>query len=452
MLFEQTRIDTDLGSTQAIQDRRRSALTAPDTFFGGQAPGIGARAGRMSMSPTKNAAYTSPQKAQLQSQGGEEEDTRVLLERMKETVEGMKRRRSVAPATGIFGLGDAPVESEETQAQEDHDAEMEQEQEQDPYEQEQDEQEEEASSDEEVGEGEESDKENAAGDAMPLDAEGEHEYSVASSSRTPVRSTTTSSTATKTPHLDLKHIFAQPPKTPSFKGVRELFKDNAAAPQTPHMDGMRHLFSDRQVPATPSFEGVGEMMSTPSGWRTTDVKEEEPEVDEEIPEEELEEVKPARRARNKPASSSSIAKPPSSSSMPGGTIIPATRRRAPRAAAIKTPVTEGRSNFADDEATPGDLARVQEEDDDDTGKKPAVKTEEMTAEKGRGKARLVRGSKKAVQDIPEVRVHFLRLRTNTDLMYIPSGARGATKGCQKSNNTCDRERGSQGSKLYILQC
>jgi hypothetical protein len=33
------------------------------------------------------------------------------------------------------------------------------------------------------------------------------------------------------------------------------------------MDGMRDLFREKKVLATPAFEGVGEMMKTPRGWR-----------------------------------------------------------------------------------------------------------------------------------------------------------------------------------------
>jgi len=95
---------------QAIQERRRSALKTPDTFFGGQAPGI--RAAMLGSTPSKSAiggkARASPDKGQHRigsgnnngnedgknGEGEEEEDTKALLEKMKETVEGMKRWRN----------------------------------------------------------------------------------------------------------------------------------------------------------------------------------------------------------------------------------------------------------------------------------------------------------------------------------------------------------------------
>ncbi|KAF9461792.1 hypothetical protein BDZ94DRAFT_1323128 [Collybia nuda] len=110
---------------KAIQERRRSALREVDTFFGGGVPGMGASPGKgQGWSPAKamtssasssSAAGTassggspfkssSPMKPTAlfrrddDSDGSEEMDTRSLLERMKETVEGMKRRRSLAPA------------------------------------------------------------------------------------------------------------------------------------------------------------------------------------------------------------------------------------------------------------------------------------------------------------------------------------------------------------------
>lgn len=65
------------------------------------------------VSPTKTSAQDddnpftrreSPVKERKVSSGDEEEDTRSLLDRMKETVEGMKRRRSMAPGmAGALG-------------------------------------------------------------------------------------------------------------------------------------------------------------------------------------------------------------------------------------------------------------------------------------------------------------------------------------------------------------
>ncbi|KAI0826106.1 hypothetical protein BC629DRAFT_1434608 [Irpex lacteus] len=66
--------------------------------------------------------------------------------------------------------------------------------------------------------------------------------------------------------IPIQSVVDQP--TPSFKGVRELF---ATRPQleTPRMDGMREMFrtaDTERVQATPAFEGLGEMLKTPVGW------------------------------------------------------------------------------------------------------------------------------------------------------------------------------------------
>ncbi|KAF7976909.1 hypothetical protein HWV62_5300 [Athelia sp. TMB] len=350
---------------KAIQERRRSALNAPDNFFGGQAPGLA----RLSMSPVKNASpykaspYESQPQQQKEGDAREDLDTRALLERMKETVEGMKRRRSVAPASRegvIFGLEDKPIELDaESEVQVDVDAETES---GDELVEEAD-----AANDDEVSEEEEegSDKENITDHQMASDIE-DHPPTAP---------------APATPHLDLKHIFngTKPPKTPSFKGMRELFRE-------------------RDAPATPAFEGLGEMMGTPAGWRAKPADEEHEEVEE--PEEE---VKPARRIRSKPASSSTT--------IVKSAAVPVTRRKNPRAAAIKTPITEGRSNFADDEATPGDsLGHIQEDEDDNSNGKPIEKRARSRAASAdtdveraptKPKAKLVRSGKKAADDIPE---------------------------------------------------
>jgi hypothetical protein len=91
---------------QAIQERRRSALRTPDTFFGGLAPGM-RRASGILGSPVTTAPYPSPSKMQ-EAPIDEDLDTKSLLEKMKETVEGMKRRReSVGPRVSL-GIGMSP--------------------------------------------------------------------------------------------------------------------------------------------------------------------------------------------------------------------------------------------------------------------------------------------------------------------------------------------------------
>ncbi|KAF8064876.1 hypothetical protein FPV67DRAFT_158757 [Lyophyllum atratum] len=100
---------------KAIQERRRSALREVGPFFPGGVPGMGSSPSKASSSsslttPSSSSGPspfkpTSPIKpsTQVKAEPGEDDadavDTRSLLEKMKETVEGMKRRRSLAPAT-----------------------------------------------------------------------------------------------------------------------------------------------------------------------------------------------------------------------------------------------------------------------------------------------------------------------------------------------------------------
>lgn len=319
-----------------------------------------------------------------------EEDTRALLEKMKETVEGMKRRRSEVPAgRGSIGVGGVarPVGGGAEGGEMDLDLD---------------------------GDKEESDKENENESQNAMDINEEDDAS----------SFPTAATAA--------------PQTPSSTNIRGRV---VIEPKTPKMDGLRGLFREKKEkkdPATPVFEGVGEMMKTPGGWGMS-ILEEGVEGEEEGAEKEKEEVavKSTRRGRGTPASTSKST-----------TITTATRRKTPRStAAAKTPVTEGKSNFADDEATPGNgdvLGRVAEEEDDKDkdkdgaegvttkGKKPATRrarskppvvdsdAEESTrgggGEKVQKKARLIRGSRKVVDDIPEVCWFCLLMR----VALIPS--------------------------------
>ncbi|KAG6872992.1 hypothetical protein C0995_004368 [Termitomyces sp. Mi166 len=96
---------------KAIQERRRSALRQPSglgfvpgfspmkskplVFSGG--PGTGSGPSGRPNSPTKSSAPPTLPNLPVGEKEEEEEDTRRLLERMKETVEGMKRRRSEVP-------------------------------------------------------------------------------------------------------------------------------------------------------------------------------------------------------------------------------------------------------------------------------------------------------------------------------------------------------------------
>ncbi|KIK91166.1 hypothetical protein PAXRUDRAFT_831074 [Paxillus rubicundulus Ve08.2h10] len=279
---------------KAIRERRRSALTTPDPYFGGQVPGMSGRrysnvldaspaplpsflsSAIRSQSPTK-LQNTSPTKltthAEEESGSEEEEDTRSLLDRMKKTVEEMKRRRSVGPI--------CEAEDEEYGAKHDLDVG--------------------GTSDDVQGEGleslneEGSDKENGGAESgieideavqqpegntvdenagvVVVDEEKDEDAPV----DFPLPALTRLSIP-QTPTLEsLKHLFPQPKSsaasnTPAVKSMRDLFKNTRSdVPHTPRMQGMRDMFlreeRGKQISETPVFEGVGEMMQTPPGYR-----------------------------------------------------------------------------------------------------------------------------------------------------------------------------------------
>lgn len=102
---------------QAIQERRRSALRDMDShsFFTGGVPGMSpskkstsptkpgfhdANNPFLPISPTKKDTTKDPERRLSVDEEDEKLDTRSLLERMKETVEGMKRRRSTIGMPG----------------------------------------------------------------------------------------------------------------------------------------------------------------------------------------------------------------------------------------------------------------------------------------------------------------------------------------------------------------
>ena len=102
------------GERKAIQERRRSALKETGSFFFGVAPGLTpakSKSSSSSSSPVKESSglYNSSMKGHIiheeddeikdegivQEDKEEKEDVRCLLDRMKETVDEMRRRRSV---------------------------------------------------------------------------------------------------------------------------------------------------------------------------------------------------------------------------------------------------------------------------------------------------------------------------------------------------------------------
>jgi hypothetical protein len=115
---------------KAIQERRRSALKETGSFFPGGAPGLTPakpKSSSGSSSPVKGSSglYNSPMKGHIiheedgemkdkgtvqENTEAEEEDVRSLLDRMKETVDDMRRRKSVAlRITTPYGLSSGPL-------------------------------------------------------------------------------------------------------------------------------------------------------------------------------------------------------------------------------------------------------------------------------------------------------------------------------------------------------
>ncbi|KAI9464057.1 hypothetical protein BJY52DRAFT_883235 [Lactarius psammicola] len=208
---------------RAIQERRRSALTQPDEFFGENIPG----SRRNSLGPDTPTSKTtlgvaSPSKVWPAIKEDEEEvETTMLLEKMKEVVEGMQRRRSmqleaIAPVLNKMEICDEDM---------------------------------------------------ALQDETPKDGEAPVEEDRCSS-QTDSRPAVNSFPAT--PHMsDLRHVFSEKRAagmpTP-YAGVRKLFQaEHARNLETPPLDGVREMFfrARQREPSTPVFEGDDEMLVTP---------------------------------------------------------------------------------------------------------------------------------------------------------------------------------------------
>ena len=147
----------------------------------------------------------------------EEVETTMLLEKMKEVVEGMQRRRSLQPeAISKMELCDEDMALQEETPEDD---------------------------------------EATVNDQCPSQTD----------------SGPVAQSFPATPHMsDLRHVFSEKRAagmpTP-YAGVRELFNkaEQARNPETPRLDGVREMFfrARQQEPSTPIFEGVEEMLVTP---------------------------------------------------------------------------------------------------------------------------------------------------------------------------------------------
>jgi hypothetical protein len=202
-------------------------------FFGGTIPGSRRNSFGSGTPVTKAApSLASPSKPWGPIKEDEEEtETTSLLEKMKEVVEGMQRRRSMQPeAITVFNGSE---EGDKDAGQQDETLE----------------------------------DEATAEEQVPL--------------QTDPRKASRSFPAT--PHMsDLKHVFSENRAAnmpPSYAGVRQLFRaEHAPNPETPRLDGVRDMFfrAREQEPNTPIFEGVDEMLATPAGYfsqETTQSKE-----------------------------------------------------------------------------------------------------------------------------------------------------------------------------------
>jgi len=191
-------------------------------FFGGNVPGS-RRNSLGSDTPGAKAAsiFVSPSKTWDPIKEDEEEaETNTLLEKMKEVVEGMQRRRSVQAGiiTDVAVFNTSGGDKEQDEIHKDDKATVE--------------------------------------EPVPLQPD--------------FRSTAQSFPAT--PRMsDLKHVFSEKRAAnipPTYTGVRDLFKaEPVMNPGTPRLDGVREMFfraRDRE-PSTPIFEGVGEMLAIPAG-------------------------------------------------------------------------------------------------------------------------------------------------------------------------------------------
>lgn len=188
----------------------------------------------------------------------DDEDTSVLLARMKQMVEGVKKRQSLGPRPSVgsglaptprkpsgfsllaHGADIAPVRTIIADSG-DEDAE------------------------------DISDKENNDGARPPTP---DSDVEMVPTQVEPVQPARQPPNMT-TPRMDdLRHLFKdpKPTTTPAFRGIREMFQRRAmeeAHTQTPKMDGVRQIFNHAErAPSTlksivtPTFDGVGDMFAT----------------------------------------------------------------------------------------------------------------------------------------------------------------------------------------------
>jgi len=205
-------------------------------FFGGTIPGS-RRSSFGTGTPVAKVApsLTSPSKAwaPIKEDEGETETT-SLLEKMKEVVEGMQRRRSMQPEAIV----NDPISNKLEEGDKDAGLQVDM-------------------------------LKNEEAETIPLQTDpGKPAQSFPA-----------------TPHMsDLKHVFSENRAVnmpPSYAGVSRLFKaERAVNPETPRLDGMREMFNraGEREPNTPAFEGIGEMLATPAEYHSRETTRQSDEV------------------------------------------------------------------------------------------------------------------------------------------------------------------------------
>jgi hypothetical protein len=189
----------------------------------------------------------------------EEENTEVLLEKVKAKIEDLRRRQNI-------GLGPPPLERQRSRSPTKQDAES-------------------------LFWGSGSvagPRIDQGGDKGSVDMvysrpqdEGEDIYDDEAEEQEVIRQTTPvhswnpskAKLPPKTPKMDgMKGLFADPrpvPSTPAMGGIKQLFNE-PVEPQTPAYGGVRDMFKTTVapvVPGTPVLEGVGDLLTTPAAYR-----------------------------------------------------------------------------------------------------------------------------------------------------------------------------------------
>ncbi|CAL1709715.1 unnamed protein product [Somion occarium] len=273
---------------RAIQERRRSALTMPDTFTPGSKR-------ILSLSPVKAApipALNISIKETIQEQPEEgEEDTEVMLARMKQMVDSVKKRQSMGLRHSV-GFGLSPKKPGQFSLLASDSGSQTPGTEKNLFDLAQRNDKVEALSSGDTGHDVDALLLGYSED-VNMDTEEEH---------------------------DVPQQMHLQPSTFQPTGVREFFRvPDQTAVHTPRMDGMRELFRTERNTVTPTFEGIGDMLATPAGYRETIQPQpatsdgtQDSVVEEEGP------TKPIQSRLRKPATL--------------GSRLPATRRTAPRSA------------------------------------------------------------------------------------------------------------------------